>query len=91
MFGYNPYDPVQRELASDLWIQQNVPGGLSSKLSRSTHLLRGYETFDFDWIGPLGRQLDFMMGGNPNPTGGQIMNSMAFGSGYGYQRYPGFF
>ena len=27
---YGNYGAVQRELASDLWIQQNVPGGLNS-------------------------------------------------------------
>ena len=27
---YGNYGAVQRELASDMWIQQNVPGGLNS-------------------------------------------------------------
>ncbi len=31
--GYNAQRAVQRELASDMWIQRNVPGGLNSKCS----------------------------------------------------------
>jgi hypothetical protein len=33
MYGYNPYGQAaaQREMASDMWIQRNVPGGLNSK------------------------------------------------------------
>ncbi len=34
MWGYNNYAnaAITNELISDLWIQQNVPGGLNSKL-----------------------------------------------------------
>ncbi|CAF0979872.1 unnamed protein product [Rotaria sp. Silwood1] len=42
------------ELESDMWIEQNIPGGLES---------------------PLGIYLDNLMGGNPNPTMGQILGS----------------
>ena len=34
MYGYNPYGAASRELASDMWIQRNVPGGLNSKYTR---------------------------------------------------------
>ncbi|UJR20279.1 hypothetical protein I4U23_023410 [Adineta vaga] len=63
MFGYNAYrnPAVINELVSDLWIEQNVPGGLSS---------------------PLGQALDNMMGGNPNPTYGQMYGNMG---GYRYR------
>ena len=86
MFSFNPYDPAQRELASDLWIQQHVPGGLAGKSAHPRPQIR------IDRLGPLGRQLDVMMGGSPNPTGGQMFGAMGFGSGYGYHRAPhGFF
>lgn len=34
MWGYNNYanTALTNELISDLWIQQNIPGGLNSKL-----------------------------------------------------------
>lgn len=57
------YGAAQRELASDMWIQTHVPGGLNS---------------------PLGRALDNYLGGNPNPTLGQMYGS--YGMGYGYYR-----
>ncbi|CAF1500597.1 unnamed protein product [Adineta ricciae] len=65
MYGYNPYrnPAVMNELLSDLWIEQNVPGGLNS---------------------PLGKALDNMMGGNPNPTYGQMYGNTF---GYGYRSY----
>ncbi|CAF1096916.1 unnamed protein product [Adineta steineri] len=66
MAGYNPYrnQAVMNELKSDIWIEQNIPGGLNS---------------------PVGRQLDNMLGGNPNPTYGQRYNqSYGYNKGYGY-------
>lgn len=33
MFGYGYYNQgMANEMASDLWIQRNIPGGLNSKL-----------------------------------------------------------
>ena len=32
--GYGNYGAMQNELASDMWIQQNVPGGLNGKSDR---------------------------------------------------------
>ena len=29
--NYNAQQAMQREIQSDMWIQQNVPGGLNSK------------------------------------------------------------
>ena len=64
MFSTGYYNPAaQRELASDMWIQRHVPGGLNS---------------------PLGRTLDNYLGGNPNPTFGQVYGT--YGRGYGYYR-----
>ncbi|CAF1348062.1 unnamed protein product [Adineta ricciae] len=70
---YNAYGAnraAQREMASDMWIQRHVPGGLNS---------------------PLGRQLDNYLGGNPNPTWGQMTGGYSpyhgYGNGYGYRRW----
>ena len=84
---YNPYLnrqlAAQREYQSDLWIQQNVPGGLNSKfisvrfkIKKNVH------------VGPMGRRLDNYLGGNPNPTFGQMYGGYpGYGSGYGYRRW----
>ncbi|CAF0766212.1 unnamed protein product [Rotaria sordida] len=65
MYGFNPY--MNSEMASDMWIQRNIPGGLNSS---------------------LGEYLDNRMGGNPNPTWGQVYGGYpgvgGYGSGYGY-------
>ncbi len=36
-------------------------------------------------LGPLGMQLDNYLGGNPNPTFGQVYGG--YGAGYGYSPY----
>ncbi|CAF2880457.1 unnamed protein product [Rotaria sp. Silwood2] len=63
--GFNPY--MNSERRSDMWIQQNIPGGLNS---------------------PMGEYLDNRMGGNPNPTWGQVYGGYpgvgGYGGGYGY-------
>ncbi|UJR21149.1 hypothetical protein I4U23_024248 [Adineta vaga] len=68
--GYGANQAMQREIASDMWIQTHVPGGLNS---------------------PLGRQLDNYLGGNPNPTRGQMTRGYpyysSYGNGYGYRRW----
>ncbi|CAF1409477.1 unnamed protein product [Adineta ricciae] len=68
MYGYSNYrnPALTNELISDLWIEQNVPGGLDS---------------------PYGEILDNAMGGNPNPTYGQIMGGAPGVGGYGYGTY----
>ncbi|CAF1425027.1 unnamed protein product [Adineta ricciae] len=68
MYGYNNYrnPALTNELISDLWIEQNVPGGLDS---------------------PYGEILDNTMGGNPNPTYGQIMGGAPGVGGYGHGTY----
>jgi hypothetical protein len=42
MSGYNTYGnpAVINELLSDLWIEQNVPGGLNSKLINNCFLFK---------------------------------------------------
>jgi hypothetical protein len=35
-------------------------------------------------LGPLGQRLDNYLGGNPNPTVGQIYGGYPFYQGYGY-------
>jgi hypothetical protein len=38
------------------------------------------------YLGAVGRRLDNYLGGNPNPTPGQIYGSYGgYGTGYGYQ------
>jgi hypothetical protein len=37
-----------------------------------------------DYLGPLGQMLDNMMGGNPNPTLGQIYGASLGFRGYGF-------
>ncbi|CAF1297781.1 unnamed protein product [Adineta steineri] len=73
-YGYGNNMNMNAELRSDMWIQQNIPGGLNS---------------------PLGERLDNMMGGNSNPTYGQIYGGApgvggyggGYGRGYGYSYY----
>lgn len=80
-------------MRSDMWIQQNVPGGLNSSF---LHSLR-FEMFDGRiafLLGALGERLDNMFGGNPNPTFGQFYGGApgvggGYGGGYGYS-YGGY-
>ncbi|CAF4133836.1 unnamed protein product, partial [Rotaria sordida] len=65
MYGGNPY--ILAELASDMWIERNIPGGLNS---------------------PMGHFLDNIMGGNPNPTFGQMLGSYYPGYHYHVFHYP---
>ncbi len=90
MWTYNNYATraaIQNELLSDLWIEQNIPGGLDSKLINIW--LNVFIDYNCK-IGPLGRALDNAMGGNPNPTWGQMYGSYipvggyGYGTGYGY-------
>ncbi|CAF1179653.1 unnamed protein product [Rotaria sp. Silwood1] len=67
MYGGNPQ--VLAELASDMWIERNIPGGLNS---------------------PLGTYLDNVMGGNPNPTYGQMVGGYPRVGGYFVGYYPGY-
>jgi hypothetical protein len=73
-----------QERVTDNWINQNVPGGVNSKKKISFSF-----SFAFQIVfeGPLGEQLDNMMGGNPNPTFGQVVGG-APGVG-GLPQYPG--
>ena len=56
----------------------------------------GIHSLFFLYLGALGERLDNMLGGNPNPTFGQIYGGApgvggyhgGYGSGYGY-RYGG--
>jgi len=44
MYGYNNYrnnQAITNELISDLWIQQNVPGGLNSPLGATLDNMMG--------------------------------------------------
>ncbi|CAF4059566.1 unnamed protein product [Rotaria sp. Silwood1] len=62
MYGGNPR--ILAELASDMWIERNIPGGLNS---------------------PMGTYLDNRMGGNHNPTYGQMAGRHSgFYPGYSY-------
>ena len=81
--GYNNYGALQNELASDLWIQRNIPGGLNSKVFSVQHLL-----YHHHHIGSVGRQLDNYFGGNPNPTYGQLYGGYGgYGQQYGHGNY----
>ncbi|CAF1577090.1 unnamed protein product, partial [Rotaria magnacalcarata] len=72
--GYGQYGGGMGEMRSDMWINQNIPGGVNSA---------------------LGERLDNYMGGNSNPTYGQIYGGApgvggygggnGYGGGYGYQ------
>jgi hypothetical protein len=77
------------EFASDMFINQTIPGGINSKYfienSRPFFII-----FPFN-LGAFGERLDNAFGGNPNPSFGQIYGGApgvggfgGFGSGYGY-------
>ncbi|CAF1194364.1 unnamed protein product [Adineta steineri] len=73
MYGsYYPqsYGTPFSEVQSDMWINQNIPGGVNSV---------------------MGERLDNFMGGNTNPTFGQVYGGErgvnGYGGGYGYQRW----
>ncbi|CAF1396750.1 unnamed protein product [Adineta steineri] len=70
--GYGGYGGGSSEMRSDMWINQNVPGGVNSN---------------------FGERLDNFMGGNPNPTYGEIYGGApgvgGYGGGYGYS-YGGY-
>ncbi len=82
MYGYNPYSAARRELASDMQIQRNVPGGLNSKYMIYTE--QRFFIICCSILGPLGESLDSYMGGNLNPTYGQVVGDLPGVGGYGY-------
>ena len=91
---YNAYGmnrAAQREMASDMWIQRHVPGGLNSRFLFFKWIFDGAKLTACSHLGPLGRQLDNYLGGNPNPTWGQMTGGYSayqgYGNGYGYRRW----
>jgi hypothetical protein len=69
---------------SDLFIEQNIVGGLNSKLIHGfKHVEIIFFSSSYD-LGPLGQMLDSMMGGNPNPTYGQMFGASRGMGGYSY-------
>ncbi len=107
MYGYgygfnNPANQaIRNELVTDLWIQQNIPGGLNSKLIEILFslviyfLILTYAMIKMNKyskiilnLGPLGEMIDNMAGGNPNPTLGQIYGGYpGVGGFYGYRAW----
>ena len=85
--GYGNYGGMQREMASDMWIQRNIPGGLNGKSRLISFLLSAVHP---SILGPAGSQLDNMLGGNPNPTYGQMYGGYGQGSGQGYGQGYGY-
>ena len=92
-YNNNNYGGNMQERQTDNFIQQNIPGGLNSK---SYYYIKLFILHCF-YLGPMGEQLDNMLGGNPNPTYGQAyggapgvggFNNMG-GAPYGGSPYGG--
>ena len=88
--GYGQYGggmgAAMQEMRSDMWINQNIPGGVNSKSFFDISYWNKIKTNRFFSSGVLGERLDNYLGGNPNPTYGQIYGGApGYGGGYGYQ------